>query len=279
MNLTLEEIQKINAVQLEIFKEFVNVCEKLNLKYYMAHGSLLGTIRYHGFFPFDDDIDLLMPRKDYDILIKKGQLLLQSKYFIQSCKTEKEYPLAFAKIRDSETAFIQPGMGNFSINQGIYIDIFPLDFFPENTITQKFLNFKNKVYTTRINSRMIYGEPQSFYKKALRWISVLFCPSWKKAVQKRADLYVNVKKSSKVVSVGGKGKERGMPTEWFGEGKIMEFENINVMCPAMSEEYMTRIYGDFMNYNPAAKYMDDQNRVEVSASIYSTTESYKTIGK
>lgn len=279
MNLTLEEIQKINAVQLEIFKEFVKVCEKLNLKYYMAHGSLLGTMRYRGFFPFDDDIDLLMPRKDYDRLLKEGQTLLHEKYFIQSCKTEKEYPLAFAKVRDSETAFIQPVMGNFNVNQGIYIDIFPLDFFPENTVTQKFLNFKNKVYTTRINARMAYEEMQPFYKKVLRLISVLFCPSWEKAVQKRADLYVNVKESSKVVSVGGKGKEKGMPDEWFGEGKIMKFEDIDVMCPAMPEKYMTRIYGDFMHYNPAAKYMDDQNRVEVSASIYSTTESYKKIGK
>lgn len=279
MNLTLEEMQKINEVQLEIFKEFVKVCYKLNLKYYMAHGSLLGAIRYHGFFPFDDDIDLLMPRKDYDRLLKEGQVLLPEKYFIQSCKTEKEYPLAFAKIRDSETAFIQPVMKNFNVNQGIYIDIFPLDFFPENTFVQKFLNLKNKLYTTRINIRMAYEEKQPFYKKFLRQLSVLFCPSWEKAVQKRADLYVNVKESSKVVSVGGKVKEGEMPSEWFGEGKKMKFENIDVMCPAMTEKYMTRIYGDFMNYNPAAKYMDDQNRVEVSASIYSTTESYKTFMK
>lgn len=277
MNLTLEEMQTINKVQLEIFKEFLKVCEKLNLKYYMVHGSLLGTIRYQGFFPFDDDIDVAMPRKDYEKLLKEGQTLLPQKYFIQSCKTEKEYPLAFAKIRDSETAFIQPVMKNFNVNQGIYIDIFPLDFFPENTVVQKVLNFKNKVYTTRINLRMAYEERQPFYKKVLRRISVLFCPSWENAVQKRADLYVNIKESSKLVSVGGKGKEKGMPAKWFGEGKILKFEDIDVVCPTMMEEYMTRIYGDYKTFNPAAKYMDDQNRVEVSASIYSTTESYKTI--
>ena len=260
-------------------KEFVKVCDKLNLKYYMAHGSLLGAIRYHGFFPFDDDIDLLMPRKDYDRLLKEGQVLLPEKYFIQSCKTEKEYPLAFAKIRDSETAFIQPVMKNFNVNQGIYIDIFPLDFFPENTFVQKFLNLKNKLYTTRINIRMAYEERQPFYKKFLRHLSVLFYPSWEKTVQKRSNLYVNVKESSKVVSVGGKDKERGMPAEWFGEGKIMEFENINAMCPAMPEKYMTRIYGDFMNYNPAAKYMDDQNRVAVAANIVDCKNSYKYLSE
>ena len=277
MNLTLEEMREINKVQLEIFKEFVKVCEKLDLKYYTVHGSLLGTIRYQGFFPFDDDIDVAMPRKDYEKLLKEGQPLLSQKYFIQSCKTEKDYPLAFAKIRDSETAFIQPVMKNFNVNQGIYIDIFPLDFFPENTVVQKVLNLKNKVYTTRINARMAYEKRQPFYKKALRWISVLFCPSWEKAVQKRAYLYADFKEASKVISVGGKGKEMGMPVEWFGEGKIMKFEDIDVVCPTMTEEYMTRIYGDYKTYNPAAKYMDDQNRVEVSASVCSTTESYKTI--
>ena len=186
MYLTLDEVQKMNAVQLEIFKEFVKVCKKLDLKYYMAHGSLLGTLRYEGFFPFDDDIDLLMPRKDYDRLLKEGQALLPSKYFVQSCKTEKEYPLAFAKIRDSETAFIQPVMENFNVNMGIYIDIFPLDYYPENKFTQKYLVFINKVYSLRINLKMNYEEKQPILKNLLRGISVLLCPSWEKTVQRRA---------------------------------------------------------------------------------------------
>lgn len=277
MNLTLEEMREINKVQLEIFKEFVEVCEKLNLKYYMVHGSLLGAIRYHGFFPFDDDIDVAMPRKDYEKLLKDGQPLLPQKYFIQSCETEKEYPLAFAKIRDSETAFIQPVMKNFNVNQGIYIDIFPLDFFPENTVVQKVLNFKNKVYTARINSRMAYEERQPFYKKVLRRIFVLFCPSWEKAVQKRAGLYADIKESSKLVSVGGKGKEKGMPVKWFGEGKKLKFEDIDVICPTMMEEYMTHIYGDYKTFNPAAKYMKPDGKVEVSAELVSIDNSYKKL--
>ena len=69
MNLTLEKMNSINKVQLDIFKTFVKVCEVLNLKYYMVHGSLLGAVRYNGFFPFDDDIDVAMPRRDYELLI------------------------------------------------------------------------------------------------------------------------------------------------------------------------------------------------------------------
>ncbi len=279
MYLELNQMNEINQVQLEIFKEFLNVCERLNLKYYMAHGSLLGAIRYNGFFPFDDDIDVLMPRKDYDKLLKDGQQLFSEKYFVQSCESEKEYPLAFSKIRDSETAFIQPVLSNLNVNQGIYIDIFPLDFYPEKNLTQKILALKEKLYSIRINSRMTFENKQPVYKKLLRGVSVLFCPSWRKTVQKRANLYARIKESSLVLSVGGKKKEKGMPSEWFGKGCVLKFEGLDVVCPSKMEAYMTRIYGDYMNYNPAAKYMDERNRVEVSANQYSTKESYLSLRK
>lgn len=270
---------EINKVQLEIFKAFLEVCEKLKLTYYMAHGSLLGAIRYEGFFPYDDDIDIIMPRKDFELLLEEGQKYMSSRYFIQACKTERDYPLAFAKIRDTETAFIQPAMKNFNVNQGIYIDIFPLDYYPKNPILQKTYGFKEKLLSTRINKRMNFQTHQPFTKRFLRAISVLFSPSWENAVQKRANLYAHVKESPLVITSGGKGKEKGMPSIWFGNGKQKEFEHISVKCPDMMEEYLTRIYGDYMSFNPAAKYMDDQNRVEVSASVYSTKESYKTIVK
>ena len=267
----------INQVQLEIFKEYLKVCERLNLKYYMAHGSLLGAIRYKGFFPFDDDIDVLMPRKDYETLLKEGQRYLPNDYFIQSCKSETEYPLAFAKIRNSKTAFIQPVLRNLDVNQGIYIDIFPLDYYPKNRLAQRVTNLKERVYSLRINSRMNYDSKQPLFKRLLKCFAKMLCPSWKKTVQKRAYIYASNKETDLVVSVGGKTKEKGMPSKWFGKGTILEFEGLAVNCPSMMEEYMMRIYGDYMKYNPAAKYMDKMDRVEVSANRFSTTESYHSI--
>ena len=189
MNLTNDQMKEVNGVQLEIFKQFVYVCDKLSLKYYMIHGSLLGTLRYKGFFPFDDDIDVAMPRKDYELLLNKGQELLPKKFFIQSYISENNYPLPFAKIRNTDTAFIQPILQKLNINQGIYIDVFPLDYYPSNKVQRTICSLKEKIYAVRISNRYNYTEKQSILRKWLRTATKVLCPSWRKAVQKRAELY------------------------------------------------------------------------------------------
>jgi len=274
MNLTYEQMKEMNMVQLGIFRQFVSVCEELNLKYYMIHGSLLGTIRYDGFFPFDDDIDVAMPRKDYNTLLQYGQDLLSDRYFIQSYKSENRYPLPFAKIRDCNTSFIQPIMQNLSINQGIYIDVFPLDNYPNGRFKKLVCNLKNRFYGIRISERLHYSDKQPFWKKSLRGITKIICPSWEKAVQKRAELYSNIRETGLVITVGGKTNERGVDQCLFGEGYSHKFENMDVVCPSKSEDYLNVIYEDFEHYNPAEEYMRGDT-VKISADYVSCKISYK----
>ena len=84
MELTPEKTTKLKEIELEIFKEFISVCQQLNLKYYIIAGTLIGAIRHKGFIPWDDDIDVAMPREDYEIFISKGQALLPDNLFIQT---------------------------------------------------------------------------------------------------------------------------------------------------------------------------------------------------
>ena len=275
MNLTYKEICEVNAIQLEIFKEFTRVCEVLQLKYYMIHGSLLGAVRYGGFFPFDDDIDVAMPRKDYERLIHEGAGLFDSSYFVQTCETEPEFPLAFAKIRNTNTAFIQPSMRNFQINQGIYIDVFPIDYYPTGRIVQAWLTAKGLLYQIRISARISYDSKQQIWKKVLRMVSKIVYPSWEKAVRKRAMLYSSVLQGDTVIIVGGKQIERGIPSAWFSSGQAMEFEDMSVICPSKYQEYLACIYGDYESYNPAKEYMNADQTVCVSADNVSTVISYQ----
>lgn len=275
MDLTFDEVREMNMVQKQIFESFIDICSQLGLTYYMIHGSLLGTLRCKGFFPYDDDIDVAMPREDYNCLLKNGPTLFPKNMFLQSCETEKEYPMVFAKIRNSETAFVQTIMKNYSINQGIYIDIFPIDNYPKNVIQRKCTTIREQLYKIRVNSRGFRSEKQPLWKGVVRAISKLLCPSWNKAVRKRAELYANIPENGKVITVGGKDKERGIPKAWFGEGRKLLFEGIEVNCPKELEKYLACIYGDYEKYNPAKEYMTLDGKVTVSAEIFSTTKSYK----
>ena len=95
------QMDEMHAIQLEILKNVISICEKLELHYFLVHGSLLGAIKTGRFMPLDDDIDLAMPRADYERLVEEGSRLIDKQYFIQCSKTDKGYPLAFAKISQS----------------------------------------------------------------------------------------------------------------------------------------------------------------------------------
>lgn len=268
-----DEMTKINKIQLEIFKEFIHVCDTLNLKYYAVHGTLLGAIKYNGFFPLDDDIDVAMPRKDYEIFIKEGQKFLTKNLFIQSHNTEKEYPLVFAKLKDSNTAFIQPVLDNFDINKGIYIDIFPVDYYFSNMIREKVSTIKDKILTLRVSER--FNTPKSTIRKIAIVVSKLFYPNWYRAMNKKNNLYSKNKKNDYCIVYGGKPSERNIRFDIFGEGKAIKFENMKIVIPQKYDEYLKIIYGDYNNYNPAEKYMKDDGKVEISANIIDTKKSYK----
>lgn len=274
MNLTLEEMNSVNSVQLDIFKAFIKVCDALNLKYYMVHGSLLGAVRYNGFFPFDDDIDVAMPRRDYNLFVLKGAKLLPEYLFLQSCSTERAFPLQFAKLRDTRTTFIQPEMEKFGINQGIYIDVFPIDYYPESKIVQRWYSFIDKVYNARISKEMVFVEKQPLWKTLLRQVASIVLPSWYKAVERRANLYSNIREGEKVIIVGGKVSERGIPIAWFSDGVKIPFVDIFVVCPSYYKEYLECIYGEYSTYDPAAKYKNKDNTVSVSASVVSVNHSF-----
>ncbi len=279
MRLTQEQVDEMNRVQKSLMRLFIDVCEKLNLNYYMVHGSLLGTIKYSNFFPLDDDIDVAMPRYDYDKLLEFGQAFFPDNIVLQSCKSEKEFPLAFAKLRDSNTTFIQTMMKGLKINQGIYIDIFPMDYYPKEQIKRKWLFLLSEIYKARIGTRINYETGEPVWKKILRGVSCVLCPSWEIAVQKRANLYVNISKTNEFIMVGGKDKERGIPIKWFGEGIQHDFAGLSVRCPKMYAEYMSCIYGDYTNYNPSESYINDDGTVTVSAEVFSTVEPYSAFIK
>lgn len=121
------DIKKVQNALYEMLCEFVDFLEKNKIKYFLIGGTALGAIRHEGFIPWDDDIDIAIPREDYNRLETELYKKIPSKYFFQSHYTEKNYIYNFNKIRLNNSLFLQQPLEKIKIHHGLYIDVFPLD--------------------------------------------------------------------------------------------------------------------------------------------------------
>ena len=121
------QMKKIWAVELDLLSELLRVCRKHSIKIFASGGTLLGTVRHKGFIPWDDDIDMMMFRSDYDMLCEAAKDEFRYPYFFQQEHTDPGCLYGYAKLRNSSTTRIEGKFRDMDVNQGIFIDIFPLD--------------------------------------------------------------------------------------------------------------------------------------------------------
>lgn len=118
--------KKIWAIEIDLLLEIDRVCKKYGLKYFLAFGSLLGAVRHHGFIPWDDDMDIVMPREDYqELWIHSDEF--KAPYFFQTPFSDPSFCFAHARLRNSNTCAIQRPFCDCPYNMGMFIDILPLD--------------------------------------------------------------------------------------------------------------------------------------------------------
>lgn len=163
----LEQIQNIECM---LLNEFARVCKENNLQWFADSGTLLGAIRHKGFIPWDDDVDVVMPRKDYNRLIELGNSIFKEPFFLQTYKTDKECSFNIqlrytqsTKIRSFELSeFYRPQGKKFSSNKGIAMDICPIDHVPasdkENTVISKFIKFIHHYCSQRLITYKEYNK-------------------------------------------------------------------------------------------------------------------------
>lgn len=130
------DIRPLQLRILNILLALDRVCKEHNLRYYLWAGTMLGAIRHKGFIPWDDDLDIAMPRKDYDLLMKNAKDWMPEPFEVVSYETDAEnYPLPFAKIQDGSTTLIE--RMHLSYLGGIYLDVFPLDGMPSSSLERR----------------------------------------------------------------------------------------------------------------------------------------------
>lgn len=250
-----EELQKIWNVELDLLIQFIRVCKKYNLQYYLSGGTLLGCIRHGGFIPWDDDIDIDMPRKDYEKLCSVASMEFQYPYFWQTASSDPGYFSGHAKLRNSNTLCIIPEDMYFCYNKGIFIDIFPLDNLPDSKIKRWF--FCHMVYI--LKTIIIFGSPayQAYSHKLLSRICRPVCKliyeiKTLKSLSNKYDCLCMHYEGTETkffapISAFPLRKAAYWRKELYCEIVKKSFENIDVYVPEKYHDILSQLFGNYMN--------------------------------
>lgn len=268
-----KKLQEINKVQIGILNAVSEVCRKLGIKFFMVHGSLLGTIRNQKFVPDDDDIDIALLRKDYNLFMQEAPKMLEKQFFVQTHNTDCEYPLAFGKVRDNRTTYVVQGARNIHMNHGIYIDVFPIDNCRKKGFKSKIVELKYKLLSMRI-ATVFDLTCEAAKKKVVRFITKIIFPSYSAAIRSREKLLQYDKQSGFVRMTGGKAAEQYMPSSWFETAIESAFENVAVCIPTEYDKYLTKIYGEYSSRTLIENKISDSDNIEINACIVDTDKSY-----
>ena len=232
--------------ELEILTVFIDICEKLDLTYYLVCGSALGAIKYQGFIPWDDDVDVAMPRDDYEKFLTESPHLLPEHLFLQNYRTDPAFPKVFSKIRDSRTTYIETDYRKLNMHHGVFIDVFALDGYPTELDDMVIFEKKMKNYlrltscsllsSGSIKSRVLRALLRllGFHKRTAKYLAAyenMIC------AYKYSDVYCNY------------GNFRGVvektPKKLYGEGVEAFFEGVRVRVPSEYDTYLRKKYGDY----------------------------------
>ena len=259
MELSEVEVKKLKMHELYILEYFDELCKKNNLKYSLIYGTLIGAIRHNGFIPWDDDIDVAMPRKDFEILCSILKKENNSNFFLQTNETEKNYYYTFAKLRLNNTIFKEDRTSKLNINQGIFIDIFPFDNVPSNKRLRKRINFKFRLYKTIIDSKIIKIKTRHGLNKIIAFFfRLFFC--WLKLQNAHNKLDKILKKTNSIEPIGIKNyycfkKHENLyfPINMFENLDRHIFENRDFSIIKEYDSFLKKIYGNYMELPPLSQ--------------------------
>lgn len=251
-------LNELQAKENELLKFFLDICNQLDLTYFLVCGSALGAVKYKGFVPWDDDVDVALPRPDYERFLSEAPALLPEWVFVQNYRTDPEYPGVGSKLRNCNTTFIEEEASKINMNHGVYIDIFPLDGYPQDEAEQeRFEKLKWKHYRKRYTALIpFYHRDWGLtVRSALRKFLGIYS-STNKACRAADDLMQsNDVMHSKIWCnfANSMRKSEYFPAEVYGKGAWMEFEGTPVRVPEQYDTYLRQKYGDYSKDPPAEK--------------------------
>jgi len=251
-----EVLERVQPVLMEMLREIVRVCEENGIHYILSRGTLLGAIRHKGFIPWDDDMDIAMPRKDYERFCQIASQKLAPEYCFQNWHTDRDYAHPFGKVRKRGTVYVEAKCRRLPEN-GFYIDIYPLDYAPENQELQRKLNrtlthiYRLKLmkcqYTPwREGDRVIWKKRIGylFYQAVSLFISQEFL------VRRYETIVLSQPESGIYYEQSAIPRVPFFESVWCDEVELYPFGSVQFAGPKNYDAFLSTLYGDYMQLPP-----------------------------
>ncbi|MDY3110380.1 MAG: LicD family protein [Lachnospiraceae bacterium] len=251
-----EMLHKLQMIELEMLLEVDRICKKCKIKYTIIGGTLLGAVRHGGFIPWDDDADVAMLRPEFDKfchIVEKE--LDHSRFYFQSMDNTEGYRWGYAKIRRKETLFLRENQEHMRYEQGVFLDIFPIDGTPDNIVLRRIHDFccfcvrkilwsavgrktaSNKF--ERLTYKLLYLIPEKVVRKVYKGL----------IIKKNG----NSTEVVRTLTFPAPKKLHGYYRKWFVETAPISFEGKQFEGVKDYHGWLSYEFGDYMDIPPEEK--------------------------
>jgi lipopolysaccharide cholinephosphotransferase len=260
-------LNKLHNLQVQILDEIVRICDSNNMDYFLIGGTLLGAIRHKGFIPWDDDLDIAMPRKSYDKFISLCNSEMNNKYILDLFENNSGYWLPFIKIRKKNTVCEEKTTSvNKYKHKGVWVDIFPLDNVKHSKSTMQSLQAKLVKYIMHfIGIKQGYFTTTSVKQSVMFNIFRLISIDRAFKIQHKIMTLWNDQETRYFVNLGSQYNyvKQTIPKDKYYPPVKVEFEGKLYNAPNDWDYILTRIYGDYMQLPPVEKRTSGHHIVKV----------------
>ena len=272
ISVSREELRQLQLKELESLTYFEEFCKKHELRWYLLGGCVIGAVRHGGFIPWDDDVDIIMPRRDYERMLRLWKQEESSERFLM-LKTDGEVFTgnSFATLIDTSATMVKENQQDIDVPHGIVTDIFPMDGCPDKKLQRYLQYYHAMMYSLYITE--VVPTKHGALMKAVCSVLLKFVPSrerrtkiWKKHEKKMTRYAFNTHKKCTELCAGPHYMLNEYPQEAFAKAVYHDFEGLSMPLPQGYDAYLKMAFGECMELPPEDKQVPHHDLVALDLS-------------